>query len=110
PFGHLVVVKACLDLILDLFERAFARGSYADNVEIEIAAVRQLECLSIDANITRKSCVDDVGRLRQSGNRLSVGPASGPVNRLDVDDRKTKFLGNLGQSRTSRPLIFDLVA
>ena len=40
---------------------------------------------------------------------MAVGTASGAVDRLDVDDRKAKFLGSLGQSRASRSLIFDLV-
>jgi hypothetical protein len=33
-------VKSRLDLILDLFKRAFARRGYTGHVEIEIAAVR----------------------------------------------------------------------
>ena len=42
--------------------------------------------------------------------RLAVEPAPRTIDRRDIDDRKTKFLSGLGQSRTCRPLIFDLVA
>ena len=94
--ADLVVTPARGHLVFHFIERAFTRRRYAGDVEIEITATRQLQRLSVDANIAGKGGVDHVRILRQPGDGLAVGRAPGAVDRLNVDRLETKFLGGLG--------------
>jgi hypothetical protein len=69
--ADLVVAPACLDLILDLVDRAFARRRDAENVEPDIAAA-ELDRIVVDADVAGEGLRDDVEALRNAGNRLPV--------------------------------------
>ena len=74
--------QCCLDLALDLVERAVARRRDAGDVVPDIAAVG-FERIVVDADVGGERGVDDCRRHRKFVDRLAVGVAAGAVDRVD---------------------------
>src|SRR5262249_16850497 len=95
PGCQLLVTPTRFDAILDLVERAIAGRRYAQHVDPDVAAARQLHRIALHADVGSEGTLEHARALRQTGHRLTIGTAAGAVDRRDLARVQPELLRDL---------------
>jgi hypothetical protein len=104
---HLVLTPACLNLVLDLVERAVALRRDACHFIPDVATV-DLQRIVVGADVSRERAGYQALLLRQVGDGL-VGWVAPEAVDLHGTSFELELLGRLGERLAERALILDLV-